>query len=86
VSMPCVEWFDAQDSAYRNEVLPPQIRARVSVEAGITPPWRMFVGDGGSSVGVDHFGASADYKRIFAEFGMTAERVAAVAQDALERE
>jgi transketolase len=86
VSMPCVEWFEAQDSVYRNEVLPPEIRARVSVEAGITPPWRMFVGDGGSSVGVDHFGASADYKRIYAEFGITAERVAAVARDALERE
>jgi transketolase len=86
VSMPCVEWFGAQDSVYRNEVLPPDMRARVSVEAGITPPWRMFTGDGGASVGVDHFGASADYKRLYAEFGITAERVAAVARDVLGRE
>ena len=83
VSMPCVEWFDKQDSVYRNEVLPPDIRARVSVEAGITPPWRMFVGDGGASVGVDRFGASADYRRIYTEFGLTADRVAAVAHDVL---
>ncbi|MBV9449549.1 MAG: transketolase [Streptosporangiaceae bacterium] len=86
VSMPCVEWFEKQDSVYRNEVLPPDIRARVSVEAGITPPWRMFVGDSGASVGVDHFGASADYRRIYAEFGLTADRVAAVAHDVLGRE
>jgi transketolase len=86
VSMPCVEWFEKQDSVYRNEVLPSGIRARVSVEAGITPPWRMFTTDGGASVGVDHFGASADYKRIYAEFGLTAERVAAVARDVLGRD
>jgi len=81
VSMPCVEWFQAQDEAYRREVLPDGIKARVSVEAGITGPWRMFTGDGGASVGVDHFGASADYKRIYTEFGLTAERVTAVAND-----
>jgi transketolase len=86
VSMPCVEWFDAQDSVYRNEVLPTSIKARVSVEAGITPPWRMFVGDGGACVGVDHFGASADYQRLYAEFGITAERVAAAARDVFNRE
>jgi transketolase len=86
VSMPCVEWFEAQDAAYRHEVLPSDIRARVSVEAGITGPWRMFTGDGGASVGVDHFGASADYKRIYAEFGLTAERVTAVARDVLGRD
>jgi transketolase len=81
VSMPCVEWFLDQDEAYRREVLPDSIKARVSVEAGITPPWRMFTGDGGASVGVDHFGASADYQRIYAEFGLTPERVTAVAKD-----
>jgi len=86
VSMPCVEWFEAQDAAYRHEVLPSDIRARVSVEAGITGPWRMFTGDGGASVGVDHFGASADYKRLYAEFGLTAERVTAVARDVLGRD
>jgi transketolase len=86
VSMPCVEWFEAQGSVYRNEVLPPDIKARVSVEAGITPPWRVFVGDGGASVGIDHFGASADYKRLYAEYGITAERVAAAARDVFNRE
>jgi transketolase len=86
VSMPCVEWFEEQDSVYRNEVLPPAIKARVSVEAGITPPWRVFVGDEGASIGIDHFGASADYKRLYAEFGITAERVAAAARDLFNRD
>ncbi|HMD24810.1 MAG TPA: transketolase C-terminal domain-containing protein, partial [Streptosporangiaceae bacterium] len=85
VSMPCVEWFNDQDEAYRREVLPPTIRARVSVEAGITPPWKLFVGDAGASIGVDHFGASAAYQKIYQEFGITAERVAAAARDSLAR-
>ncbi len=85
VSMPCVEWFNDQDEAYRREVLPPAIRARVSVEAGITAPWRLFTTDAGASIGVDHFGASADYKTIYREFGITAERVAAAARDSLAR-
>jgi transketolase len=85
VSMPCVEWFNAQDESYRREVLPPTIRARVSVEAGITEPWRLFVGDAGASIGVDHFGASAAYQKIYQEFGITAERVAAAARDSLAR-
>jgi len=85
VSMPCVEWFEDQDESYRREVLPPGIRARVSVEAGITPPWRLFTGEAGASIGVDHYGASADYKTIYREFGITAERVAAAARDSLSR-
>jgi transketolase len=85
VSMPCVEWFTVQDESYRREVLPPTIRARVSVEAGITGPWRLFVGDAGASIGVDHFGASAAYQKIYQEFGITAERVAAAARDSLAR-
>jgi transketolase len=85
VSMPCVEWFNSQDESYRREVLPATIRARVSVEAGITEPWRLFIGDAGASIGVDHFGASADYKRIYQEFGITAERVTAAARDSLAR-
>jgi transketolase len=83
VSMPCVEWFDAQDEDYRESVLPPEVKARVSVEAGITGPWRMFTGDGGASVGIDHFGASADYQTLYREFGITAENVAAAARAAL---
>jgi transketolase len=85
VSMPCVEWFSDQDESYRREVLPPTVRARVSVEAGITAPWRLFVGDAGASIGVDHFGASAAYQKIYQEFGLTAERVAAAARDSLAR-
>jgi len=85
VSMPCVEWFHDQDESYRREVLPATIRARVSVEAGITGPWRLFTGDAGASIGVDHFGASADYKKLYQEFGITAERVAAAARDSLAR-
>jgi len=85
VSMTCVEWFDAEDESYRREVLPPTIRARVSVEAGITGPWRLFVGDAGASIGVDHYGASAAYQKIYQEFGITAERVAAAARDSLAR-
>ena len=85
VSMPCVEWFAEQEPAYREEVLPSRIRARVSVEAGITLGWREYVGELGESVGVEHFGASAAYQRLYAEFGLTSERVAAVAQTALDR-
>ena len=85
VSMPCVEWFTEQDESYQREVLPPTIRARVSVEAGITPPWKLFVGDAGASIGVDHYGASAAYQKIYEEFGITAQRVAAAARDSLAR-
>jgi transketolase len=85
VSMPCVEWFREQDVSYQEEVLPRRVRARVSVEAGITLGWRAFVGDAGESVGVEHFGASAAYQRLYEEFGLTAERVAAVARTILER-
>jgi transketolase len=83
VSMPCVEWFAEQDAAYRDQVLPPQVRARVSVEAGIALGWRAFVGDAGRSVSLEHFGASADYQKLYAEFGITAEHVAQAAMDSL---
>jgi transketolase len=85
VSMPCVEWFTAQDASYREEVLPARVRARVSVEAGVALGWRAFVGDAGECVGLEHFGASADYRRLFEEFGITAERVAAAARASLAR-
>ena len=83
VSMPCVEWFEEQDASYRDEVLPPHIRARVSVEAGIAQGWRQFVGDAGRSISIEHFGASADYQRLYTEFGITAGRVAEAARDSL---
>src|SRR5690606_31559147 len=61
VSMPCVEWFDRQDQAYRDAVIPPTVKARVAVEAGIAQPWHRFVGDGGEIVSIEHFVSSADY-------------------------
>ncbi len=80
VSMPCVEWFDAQDQDYREGVLPPSVRARVAVEAGIAQPWYRFVGDAGEIVSIEHYGASADYKTLFREFGFTPEKVADAAR------
>ncbi len=83
VSMPCREWFDAQDDAYRERVLPPVVKARVSVEAGIALGWRELVGDHGRSISLEHYGASADYQRIYTEFGITAQAVADAAEDSL---
>ncbi|GAA2155074.1 transketolase [Actinomadura napierensis] len=85
VSMPCVEWFEAQSDAYKQQVLPPGVRARVSVEAGVALGWRTYVGDAGESVSLEHFGASADYKTLFEQFGLTAERVVAAAKASLIR-
>ncbi|WP_154605375.1 transketolase [Arthrobacter sp. AQ5-05] len=81
VSMPCVEWFHAQSAEYREQVLPAAIKARVSVEAGLALGWREFVGDAGRCISLEHFGASADYKRLFQEFGITTEAVTAAARD-----
>ncbi|MFI0464713.1 transketolase [Saccharopolyspora sp. 5N102] len=83
VSVPCVEWFDAQDEAYRESVLPKAVKARVSVEAGIALPWYRFVGDAGESVSLEHFGASADYKTLYNEFGITVDAVVAAARRSL---
>jgi transketolase len=83
VSMPCVEWFDAQDQGYRESVLPPSVKARVAVEAGIGLTWHRFVGDAGRIVSLEHFGASADGKVLFQEFGFTAENVANVARESI---
>ncbi|UOZ02575.1 transketolase [Amycolatopsis sp. WQ 127309] len=75
VSMPCVEWFDAQDAAYRESVIPAGVKARVSVEAGIAQSWHRFTGDAGVNVSIEHFGASADAGTLFREFGFTTEAV-----------
>jgi transketolase len=83
--MPCTEWFTEQDASYQEEVLPAAMRARVSVEAGITPPWKIFVGDAGESVGVDHYGASAAEAVLYKEFGITAEAVAAAAKASIAK-
>ena len=80
VSMPCREWFAAQTQEYRDQVLPPAVRARVSVEAAVGQGWREIVGDAGEIVSLEHFGASADYQRLFREFGITAQAVADAAR------
>jgi transketolase len=83
VSMPCREWFDEQDDAYRSSVLPADVRARVSVEAGVSLGWRELVGDAGRSISIEHFGASADHTTLFREFGFTTENVVAAARESL---
>ncbi|MGV9676850.1 transketolase [Nocardia sp. NPDC003482] len=85
VSMPCVEWFDAQDQTYRDEVLPPAVRARVSIEAGIAMPWYRLTGDAGEHVSIEHFGASADYQTLFREFGITTDAAIEAARRSLDK-
>ncbi len=83
VSVPCQEWFEEQGAAYRESVLPASVKARVSIEAGIALTWRPYVGDAGRSVSIEHFGASADYKTLYKEFGITTEATVAAAKDSL---
>ena len=85
VSMPCQEWFDAQDQAYRLSVLPSDVKAKVSVEAGIAMSWRHLVGDTGESVSIEHYGASAPHTVLFEQFGFTADNVVAKAHAALTK-
>ncbi|GLZ36966.1 transketolase [Actinokineospora sp. NBRC 105648] len=84
VSIPSIEWFDAQDQSYRDSVLPPSVKARVVVEAGIAQPWHRFAGDAGEIVSIEHFGASADYQTLFREFGITTEAVVAAAHRSID--
>ena len=83
VSMPPVEWFEEQPRSYRDSVLPPSVKARVAVEAGIGLTWHRFVGDAGRIVSLEHFGASADAKTLFADYGFTPENVVAAARESL---
>jgi transketolase len=85
VSMPCVEWFRAQPASYQQTVLPPDARARVSIEAGVPMGWRDMVGDSGEIIGIDHFGASAEGEVLFEQFGFTPDRVVAAAHAAFNR-
>ena len=75
VSAPCIEWFNEQSRTYRDEVLPPSIKNRVSVEAGIAQGWRDLVGDNGISISLEHYGASASASVLFKEFGFTSEAI-----------
>jgi transketolase len=83
VSAPCLEWFAEQDDAYREQVLPSSVRARVSVEAGIALSWHKIVGDAGRSVSLEHYGASAAYETLYEEFGITADAVVAAAHESI---
>ncbi|MCK1815531.1 transketolase [Streptomyces sp. XM4011] len=83
VSMPCVEWFEEQDRSYRDAVLPPAVRARVAVEAGVALTWHRYTGDAGRIVSLEHFGASADGATLFREYGFTPEAVAEAARTSL---
>ncbi|MFF0268464.1 transketolase [Kribbella sp. NPDC004536] len=83
VSMPSREWFDEQDDAYRESVIPADVRARVSVEAGIALSWHDIVGDSGRSVSLEHYGASAAYQTLYDEFGITTEAVVQAAKDSI---
>ena len=84
VSMPCVEWFESQPQEYRDSVLPPDVSARVAVEAAVAQSWYKFVGDTGEIISIEHYGESADDKTLFREFGFTPEAVAAAAERAIE--
>jgi transketolase len=85
VSMPCLDWFENQDEAYRESVLPSDVTARVSVEAGVAQPWFRHIGTVGEPVSIEHFGASADYKTLFEKFGFTAEAVVDAARRTVAR-
>src|SRR4051812_31476580 len=84
VSMPCREWFDEQDQTYRDSVIPPDVKARVSVEAGVSMGWRDLVGDAGRIISINHYGASAAGAKLFQEFGFSGDTVAAAARQSLE--
>lgn len=84
VSAPCLEWFDAQDADYRESVLPHAVRARVSVEAGVAMPWHKYTGDLGRNVSLEHYGASAPYQELYANFGITADAVYEAAKKSLK--
>jgi transketolase len=77
VSAPCLEWFSEQDQSYKDEVLPPSIKLKVSIEVGIAQGWHQLIGDGGIAISLEHYGASADAKRLFKEFGFSVEAIVA---------
>ena len=85
VSVPCIEWFREQDTAYRSTVLPPDVKARVSIEAGISQCWWEFLGEAGVPLSLEHFGASAPYAVLYEQFGLTADRAVAAAHASLSK-
>jgi transketolase len=85
VSMPCWELFEEQPADYRNEVLPPQVKARLSIEPGVELGWSKWVGDAGGSISIEHYGASAAGEKVLSEFGYNLDNVVARASALLER-
>jgi len=85
VSMPCLEWFHEQGRAYQQQVIPPGIKARVSIEAAVGQGWRDVVGDNGEIVSLEHFGASAAHTVLYEQFGFTRDRIVAAVHASLER-
>ena len=83
VSAPCLEWFDEQDDAYRESVLPSEVQARVSIEAGIAMPWHKYTGSFGRTISIEHYGASAPAGELFEKFGFTTAAVVEAAQESL---
>jgi len=85
VSAPSLEWFMEQPESYREQVLPKKIKARVSIEAGISQPWYQYIGDSGVAVSLEHFGASASASVLFKEFGFTVEKVVLAAKESINK-
>jgi transketolase len=85
VALPSWELFEAQEASYRESVLPPEVKTRVSIEAGSTFGWDRYVGPAGAAIGIDHFGASAPAKVLYREFGITADNMVATALRLLGR-
>jgi len=83
VSMPCTDVFDAQSPAFRESVLPAAVKARVSVEAGVTDCWHKYIGGHGRAIGVDSFGLSAPYELVYEHFGLTAQNVVRAVEDSI---
>ncbi len=85
VSVPCMEWFREQDRAYQRTVLPSDVKARVSIEAGVAQSWHEWLGDAGVAVSLEHFGASAPYAVLYEQFGLTAEHAVAAAHESMSK-
>ena len=83
--MPSWELFKQQPEEYQNSVLPPSVKARVAIEAGVTMGWRQWVGQYGVVIGLDHFGASAPYKTIYEQWGFTTDNVVLRALEAIDK-
>jgi len=81
--MPCMEIFLRQPKEYQDKVIPPAVRARVAMEAGVTMPWYRFTGLDGKVIGIDHYGASAPYAILFKEFGFTVENAVKAAKEVI---